>query len=204
MAKKNNFKQVGSERFQINKKNYYALGAVFFLSALIFLSFDIDSAARSLFKSAQLGAFDLAFSIITNFGLLVVFMLLIPWILLFRKDIKNSILLAFVFFLASFLNFLLKQVVQRSRPLENINYPFFGIVDYSFPSMHAMVSFSLLPLLVYMLPKYKHFYILFAVLIAISRVYFGLHFLSDVLFGAIFGLFLGQLSLDLSKMVWNR
>lgn len=63
--------------------------------------------------------------------------------------------------------------------------------------MHAMVVFSLLPLLTKHLPKQNYFWLMFAFLVAFSRVYFGFHFLSDVVFGAVAGYFIGVWLLEL-------
>jgi len=63
--------------------------------------------------------------------------------------------------------------------------------------MHAVVAFSLLPLLLEYLPRYRKFWIGFAFLVAFTRVYLGFHFLSDVVFGIIFGYFIGILLLHL-------
>jgi len=105
--------------------------------------------------------------------------------------------LLFVTFLISLiLNFVIKLIVHRQRPLEAFTYPLINLINYSFPSMHAMTLFALLPLLVKYLPKQKSFWVSFAFLVAFSRVYFGFHFLSDVVFGAITGYFIGKFLLD--------
>ena len=67
--------------------------------------------------------------------------------------------------------------------------------EYSFPSGHTMhaVAFSVIavswfPALLPLLPG-------FTVLIAISRVVLGLHYPTDVVLGALFGMLISQLSL---------
>ena len=61
--------------------------------------------------------------------------------------------------------------------------------DFSFPSGHTAISFAVSGILVrYLDKKYGITAIVFAVLIAFSRLYVGVHFLSDVIVGMIIGL----------------
>ena len=68
---------------------------------------------------------------------------------------------------------------------------FLSALNFSFPSMHAMVAFAALPILNKEFPDIKWFWILFASLVAFSRIYLNFHFLSDVIFGAFLGYFTG-------------
>ena len=54
-----------------------------------------------------------------------------------------------------------------------------------------MFVFSALPVLSKEFKKLKYAWLVFACLVAFSRVYFGLHYLSDVLGGAIIGYLIG-------------
>jgi membrane-associated phospholipid phosphatase len=69
----------------------------------------------------------------------------------------------------------------------------------SFPSAHAMIVFSALPVLDKEFPKFKYVWLVFAVIVAFSRVYFGVHYASDVLVGAILGYGLGLLFVMLEE-----
>ena len=91
-----------------------------------------------------------------------------------------------------------KGVTQRPRPgavYEAIMQGTVALDEYSFPSGHTMhaVAFSVIavswfPALLPLLPG-------FTVLIAISRVVLGLHYPTDVVLGALFGMLISQLSL---------
>lgn len=171
---------------------------VLIIGTLLFIiSYTFDENVALFFKGAKLPILDAVLSTITNFGVVVVVILLVPSIVLYKKNKKLVYLLWFTLVISFILSFIIKLLVLRQRPMEEFIYPLINIINYSFPSMHALVIFSLLPLLVKYLPKWKHFWVLFAFLIAFSRIYFGFHFLSDVVFGIIAGYFVGDFLLKL-------
>ena len=79
---------------------------------------------------------------------------------------------------------ILKLLIQRPRP-EIL--PLLQATSFSFPSGHAAVVFAALPFL------NSPYWLIFAVLVSFSRIYLGVHYLSDVLFGALIGYFIGLL-----------
>ena len=163
------------------------------IAALVF-SFLLDEKITSLFKNARIPSLDFVFGIITNFGIVLVIMLVIPMLML--KDNRKIYTLLLAFVSSVFISLIVKWMFLRQRPT-GFAYPFVKILSYSFPSMHAVVAFSLLPMLAYFLPKQKNFWIPFAFLVIFTRIYFGLHYLSDVVFGAMLGYSMGYLLLDL-------
>lgn len=163
------------------------------IAAFIF-SFLLDERASYLFENSRNPLLDFVFGIITNFGAVLAIMLLIP--LLMLKDNKKNYALLLAFFSAAFISVIVKWMFLRQRPTD-FAYPFVKILSYSFPSMHAVVVFSLLPMLLYFLPRQKNFWVPFAFLVIFTRIYFGFHYLSDVVFGALLGYSLGHLLLDL-------
>lgn len=177
-----------------------AIGLLLFLA-----SYRFDAQANLLAKSLRFEFLDLVFGIITNFGVVFVLMLIVPMIAVYSKDKKIAHLLLLAFIAAFALAFVMKLVFLRQRPDYALMYPFTQIINYSFPSMHAMVVFALLPILTKHLPKQKNFWIAFAFLVALSRVYLGFHFLSDVVFGSLAGYLAGIFLLELheGKKLWK-
>ena len=127
---------------------------------------------------------------ITWFGSATCLILLCFLILVFNKNKKINIAIIFNLGICTILNLMLKNILQRPRPTE------YRIIDergYSFPSGHSMISMAFYGLLIYL--SYKNIknkslkwilIILLSILIlfiGISRIYLGVHYVSDVLGG---------------------
>jgi len=176
------------------------------LILLVFTSYTVDEQINELFKNFRFVFADFILSIITNSGIVFVVMLIIPSIILYKKNIKLVYLLYLTFISSIILSLIIKLIVLRQRPVEAVTYPFVNILNYSFPSMHTMTSFSLVPILKKFIVKQKYFWIIFAFLVGFSRIYFGFHFISDVVFGAVLGYFLGNFLLQLYEngRLWSK
>lgn len=133
--------------------------------------------------------------IITNIGGPVIITIICLVLLLLHATRKKYGVPVFVTVATSFiLNCILKNIFLRPRPdvLRLVTE-----TSYSFPSGHSMVNASLYTILVLLLLKNSSkkgktiilsisFVILF-LLIGISRIYLGVHYLGDVLAGWILG-----------------
>jgi undecaprenyl-diphosphatase len=81
--------------------------------------------------------------------------------------------------------------VQRVRPYDaQISHLIIDrSADFSFPSDHATASFAIAAaFLLHGLPKRGFVFLAAAVLLAVSRVYIGTHYVGDVLGGAVTGI----------------
>lgn len=179
---------------KINSTWLLIIGTLLFL-----ISYNLDNTANLFFKNLEFPLFDFILGIATNFGVVVTVMLIIPSFIFYNKNKKLIYLLWSIFVVSFTLSFITKLIVLRQRPIEAFPFPFTSITNYSFPSMHAMVAFSLLPVISKYLPKQKLFWIGFAFSVAFSRIYFGFHFLSDVVFGAFAGYLVGNFLLELHE-----
>src|SRR3989338_5906064 len=158
------------------------------------LSLFADGYANELFNAEKPELLNVFFSIITNFGFEIMVLFFIPIILFYNKKQKKpaySLLFGLILSIAA--SFILKAVFAKTRPDAILSYPL-QIIDYSFPSMHSAAAFASLPILARNI-KYARYFTIFAVLAAFSRLYLGFHYLSDIVFGAFAGYFIGRLSI---------
>ncbi len=105
-------------------------------------------------------------------------------------------------------NIVLKNLVARIRPYEVIDGLTYLVPkpgEYSFPSGHAGSSFAAAGVMFMRLPKqYGIPAILLAVLISLSRLYVGVHYPSDVLFGMIDGICISIAAVALVERIGRR
>ncbi|MDE6214395.1 MAG: phosphatase PAP2 family protein [Lachnospiraceae bacterium] len=105
-------------------------------------------------------------------------------------------------------NILLKNLVARTRPyevIEGLTYLVRRPSEYSFPSGHAGSSFAAACVMLRRLPKrYGIPAFVLAVLIALSRLYVGVHYPSDVLFGVISGILISYAAEAIVERIWKR
>ena len=88
--------------------------------------------------------------------------------------------------------YLLKYIIMRPRPFIELGVRSLVILkSYSFPSAHAAAVFSAMAILDKEFPKMKWIWLTIAVVVALSRLYIGVHYLSDVIAGGILGYFVG-------------
>ena len=133
--------------------------------------------------------------IFTNLGGALILIIMSILIMFFIKDKKVSIAIIVNLVIVFLLNQGLKLIFQRARP-DNVNW-LVDEIGYSFPSGHAMVSMAFYGFLIYLTyklinKKYKWFLIvllsIIIIFVGISRIYLGVHYLSDILAGFLISL----------------
>lgn len=95
---------------------------------------------------------------------------------------------------------LLKKCLKRERPCNRISELQAHIVPsdkFSLPSGHTAAAFLMASLLAYFYPTLSVFAYVWASCIGISRVLLGVHYPSDILAGALLGLSISLISLQL-------
>lgn len=103
--------------------------------------------------------------------------------------------------IASLALVLLKRSIHRRRPCDYGRNPHFDVQPltffkedcFSFPSGHTMNAFAVGAVVALSFPLLGPAVLVLAASVAASRVVLGLHFLSDVLVGAVLGLGIGVL-----------
>jgi membrane-associated phospholipid phosphatase len=118
----------------------------------------------------------------------------------FCADLRNRRLLPLAalaatasFALASGLNAVVKDLVDRSRPPAAMGWDaLVGVPGSpSFPSGHAMSAFATATAVAVLAPRLRAPVLALATVIAFSRVYLGVHFWLDILVGAALGAAIG-------------
>ena len=142
---------------------------------------------------------DKTFAIITSLGNAgIIWIVLAVVLLILPKTRKAGIVLTAALLMDFVLcNLILKNLVARVRPYD-INTAITILIkkplDFSFPSGHTAASFAAMTAL--FLAKMKKAWIaalILAILIAFSRLYFYVHYPTDVLGGIVVGILSGVL-----------
>lgn len=189
-----------------NKAKVAILGGLIIFFTVISLYFD-SAIVRgvSLIRINFLNNFFLGLTFISSE--IIIFFFLTSLFLWKEHKRKWILPLWFTLGVSAIISFVLKTIVQRPRPFQ------LGIVsvldvlrknshlvwNFSFPSFHAMLGFCAVPILSKEFPKLKYIWIIFASLVAFSRIYFGLHFLSDVIAGGLIGYAIGIIIIKIEK-----
>lgn len=180
----------------MKKKEVLFISIIIIFAVLSFFYFDI-SISQSFENIRNYFLTDLFMGITYVSSGVIIFFILTSLFLWKEHKRKYILPLWFTLALSTIVSFLLKIAIQRPRPyqigvvsslLEGASH---NIWNFSFPSFQAMLVFCAIPILSKEFPKLKNIWIIFAVLIAISRVYLGVHFMSDILVGGLIGYFLG-------------
>src|SRR3989344_4435599 len=190
------------------KKRYFIwlFVVLFFILSLVFdakISVFIQDIRNPIMDYLLLGA---------SFGSSLTLMLLfLTTIFLYSERKRRWIIQIWLTILSTMtIGFLLKILVKRNRPFEDgivsvasvllyeIIYNF-NTWNFSFPSLQSMLVFAVVPIINKEFKKFKHIWIVFAAGVAFSRVYFGIHYMSDIIFGAILGYFIGYLVLIIEE-----
>lgn len=139
----------------------------------------------------------------------IIWILISIGFLFFNKTRKIGCMgLLALFFSLIVNNVLLKNLVARVRPYDAIPELIPLVkkpIDYSFPSGHTAAAFSAACVFVRNLPKkFGIPLIVLAAVIAVSRLYVGVHYPSDVLIGLINGIVLSYAAEFCVNKCWDR
>ncbi|MBP7273582.1 MAG: phosphatase PAP2 family protein [Saprospiraceae bacterium] len=188
---------------QIIRKNpYYFGGMTLFILVLVVLIAILPKGAEILFFNRHRNYFlDTFFAMFTRFGESVPYIIAI--LLLLQIRIRYALMVATTGLSVMLVCALLKAYFAEARPylyfedlgLSDILVPVLNIEFLkgftSFPSGHTTSGFALygiLSLVIIRKPLLDIFFLVMAMLVGISRMYLGQHFLEDVCAGAYLGM----------------
>lgn len=169
------------------------------LIVLSLFSFLIDNNVAMFINQHRTWLLDKFFEYVINYvsAALILSVIFVYFVIKKRRHIKPYIA---AIISSVVLTVAIKAIIDRSRPflvlmldrMQGISYEF-ASWNQSFPSWHTVSFFLIIP---FIEKKYKLFYVVVAVIIGISRIYSGVHYLSDVLFGAFLGYMIGKLCIN--------
>lgn len=173
------------------------------MDSLVFL----DKELTLYFNSFNNSFFDIFFYNFTSIAIWIPFYLVIAWLIFNRQNAQGIVTLFFIAILIvaadQIASGLFKPLVERLRPSHDgtLQYLVHLVNDrrgglYSFMSSHAANTFALATFLSLIIRKRFFNFTLFvwAFFNAYSRLYCGLHFIGDLVCGAILGIILAVIA----------
>lgn len=107
--------------------------------------------------------------------------------------------------LSTLISNIIKLTVNRVRPfltIEDLNIKKIGIDDYSFPSGHTTVAFSIAVFFSFFFRNLLIVFLFLASLVGLSRVYLGVHYPTDVIIGFFIGSICSIIMYLIFKYIW--
>lgn len=133
------------------------------------------------------------------------------WLLLIvyfwmKNERKLALLLSVSIGVGALFTYPLKFIIDRARPYDVIDsarvltpHEF----DPSFPSGHAEMSFLATTVISRFHPEYAKYLYAFSFVVALSRVYVGVHYPGDVIGGMILGFVIGKVMIKVAERKRN-
>ena len=179
----------------MKKQNIIILSS---LLAATLLAFLFDKTLLNLANYLNLIKFENIIEPFFDYPVILLFIIILSAYFIKHLKSKKLVLAVWLSPIITFgSNVFIKLIFRRPRPdlLEKF-YPL-NIPNYSFPSSHAAVFFSLLPLLIARTKKLRYVWLVYIILVALSRILLKQHYLSDTIAGALLGYGVGILVLYL-------
>lgn len=156
-------------------------------------------------RSPRLDKFFRFFTHIAEYG--IMWMLLTGACFLFRKTRALSWQLCIALALCMVIGeLIMKPVIRRKRPFmddPSVNVIVHKPRDFSHPSGHSTSCFSCATVILFVDWRIGVALYVFSLLIAFSRVYLFVHYPSDVIFGALWGIAFGLLAVCIYEYVFG-
>ena len=132
------------------------------------------------------------------------FALTIPFLLMNRWRLMGFTMLAAMGIASLTGEITIKHIVKRVRPCNKAFEEYLLIENpphYSFPSGHTTASFAVAAVMMVMCPVFYTPVLLYAFLIALSRLYLLVHYPTDVLAGIAIGTICGIVAIPIAQFI---
>ena len=187
-----------------NKKYYipFTLLVLFVINSILVIKgkyVNIDENVHNFilrFSSELTSKFMKIFTFLGSAVFIVILCLLVVGILLYKKKKEYAYKCFGIVVISTLINNVVKLIIRRPRP------EYITVIEntFSYPSGHTMASTTLYGFLIYFILKsnisktYKIFFSvilgIIPILVAISRIYLGAHYFSDVFGGMLLSIML--------------
>ena len=199
------------KNIDINKKDILFLIPLILVAIIFIIIINVgvlkcDSYVLTCVSHLHSDTLTLIMSIITSLSDTVAVICVILLCFIVIKNKKIPLCLSFAVIISALLNYVIKNIVARQRP---IDFMIISETGYSFPSGHSgrsIVLYGFLIYICYKLIKKRWLKIttitllgLIILSVAFSRLYFGVHYLTDVLAGLTLGYIFLYLFIKISK-----
>lgn len=176
------------------------------------MDFQIVSLINQFWHGTRVDTFSQYIS--RNRSMIIIRVVVIIIVMILKKKYRRFVLLSFVlagmlFYGVSEIGFkklLIQETGIRTRPYvahaELIQPIGKHYSDSSLPSSHMVLTVAMITVLIILFPTVWPYAILYALLMAWSRIYNGMHYPSDILVWSILGLWCGYIGVVLSKRVF--
>ncbi len=154
------------------------------------------------FRSVFLDYLSLSLDFLFSNSIMATFFLIL-FILFLIKEHNSLFITCFSLSITAVTIKILKEIFRRPRPGYILDLPISPHSLFSFPSGHTAWAFLLAVVFSNYYPKYRYIFYIVAFLTGFSRMYLGVHYFSDVFFGAIIGVLIGFVSIKYEKNIYN-
>ena len=131
-------------------------------------------------------------AVVDNFFIFITLIgnILLFCIILFTRNKELILKSVIAYVLVRAIDFAINLFYYRPRPfiIEEVNLLIAQLPTASFPSRHAMTAFSFAQLFYFWNKKYSVTIFMLASLVALSRIYVGVHYPLDVIAGIVLGI----------------